>query len=380
MYSLPDFGAMISDSARFKAYTEALSRCVRPGAIVLEIGCGPAVFSILACRAGAKRVYAIETEDIIDVARQIAAANGVTDRIQFFQGDSRKTILPERVDVIVSDIRGALPLFDGAVASLQDARERFLSADGVMIPRREVLSAAIIQADQIYSSLISPWKTSAKDVELSVPLRLVLNSVHGVDLKAEVLLTEPEEVCSLDYMGNPSVNASASLEFRTNRAGTAHGICVWFDTQLHEDIGFSSAPGSPVTLYAQLFLPWLEPVAVIQGQELLVKLDANLVGKDYVWRWETEIAGADGGKKVRFRQSSFEGTLVSPHTLRRRAVDHVPVLTAEGEAERFLLEGMDGRTSLQEIAKKAAGRFPEVYSSDEEAFERVSELARKLSR
>jgi len=41
---------------------------------------------------------------------------------------------------------------------------------------------------------------------------------------------------------------------------------------------------------------------------------------------------------------------------------------------------MDGRASLEEIAKKAAERFPAVYSSHEEAFERVSELARKLSR
>jgi len=380
MYSLPDFGAMISDSARFKAYTEAISRCVRPGGVVLEIGCGPAVFSLLACRAGAKRVYAIETEDIIDVARQIVFANEFADRIHFFQSDSRATELPERVDVIVSDIRGALPLFDGAVATLQDARQRFLSADGVMIPRREVLRAAIIQTEQIYSTLVSPWKTCANDVELSIPLRLVLNSVHGVDAKPEALVTEPEEVCSLDYMGNPSVNASASLKFRVNRAGTAHGICVWFDSQLHDDIGFSSGPGSPVTLYAQLFLPWLEPVAVIEGQEILVKLDANLVGKDYVWRWETKIAGADGGKKVHFRQSTFEGTIVSSRTLRRHATDHVPVLTGEGEAQRFLLGAMDGRASLEEIAKRASERFPGVYSSHEDAFQRASELARKFSR
>ena len=56
------------------------------------------------------------------------------------------------------------------------------------------------------------------------------------------------------------------------------------------------------------------------------------------------------------------------------------MLTAEGEAERFLLEAMDGRASLEEIAKNAAERFPEVYSSHEDAFERASELARKFSR
>jgi protein arginine N-methyltransferase 1 len=380
MYSLDDFGAMISDSARFKAYAKAISRCARPGNVVLEIGCGPAVFSLLACHAGAKRGYAIETEDIIDVARQIALANKFADRIHFFQGDSRQTELPERVNVIVSDIRGALPLFGGAVTSLRDAKQRFLAAGGVMIPRRDMLKAAIIQADRIYSGIVSPWKTSAKDVELSIPLGLVLNSIHTVDVRPDQLVTEPEELYSLDYMCDPSANASANLKFRINRTGTAHGICVWFDTQLHDDVGFSSAPGSPVRLYQQLFLPWLEPVVIEEGQEILVTLQANLVGKDYIWRWETEIAGGDGGKKVHFRQSTFEGAYVSSRTLRRHAVDHVPVLTAEGEAERFLLGAMDGKASLEEIAKRAAKQFPEVYSSEEQAFQRASELARVFSR
>src|SRR3984893_10105720 len=159
MYSLRMFGCMISDSARFDAYGKAIARSVRTGDVVAEIGCGPAVFAALACQVGAKRVYAIETEDIIDVARQIAAANGVTDRIQFFQSDSRKVELPERVDVIISDIRGELPLFEGALASLQDAKKRFLAPNGVMIPQRDVLKGAIVEAEEAYSRLSSPWKT-----------------------------------------------------------------------------------------------------------------------------------------------------------------------------------------------------------------------------
>jgi hypothetical protein len=121
-------------------------------------------------------------------------------------------------------------------------------------------------------------------------------------------------------------------------------------------------------------------VVVDEQQEILVTIRANLIGKDYLWRWETEIKGTNGGKNVHFRQSTFEGTQVSLHTLRRHATDHVPVLTPDGEAERFLLEAMDGRASLEEIAKSAAKQFPKVYSSREDAFERASELARKFSR
>jgi type I protein arginine methyltransferase len=380
MYSLRNFGDMIGDSARFNAYAKAIARCVRAGDVVAEIGCGPAVFGLLACQAGAKRVYAIETEDIIDVARQIAAANGFADRIQFFQSDSRKVELPERVNVIVSDIRGIVPLIGGAVASLQDAKKRFLAPNGVMIPRRDVLKAAIIEAEKVYCSITSPWTSCVTEVELSIPLQLVLNTDHGIIAELGQLMSEPEELCTLDYIGDSGPNVSAKLAFRGSRNGAAHGICVWFDTELYADIGFSSGPESPATVYGQLFLPWLEPVAIEEGQEILVTLHANLVGKDYLWRWETEITVGDDDATVHFRQSTLGGLTVSSHTLRRHAVDHVPVLTAEGEAERFLLGAMDGRASLEEIAKKAAARFPEVYSSHEAAFERASELARKLSR
>jgi protein arginine N-methyltransferase 1 len=379
MYSVREFGHMIGDATRLKAYEQAIARGVRTGDVVAEIGCGPAVFAILACQAGAKRVYAIETEDIIDVAKQIAAANGLADRIQFYQSDSRKVELPERVNVIVSDLRGVLPLIGGAVASLQDAKKRFLATNGVMIPRRDVLKAAVIEAEKVYSSLTSPWKTCVSEVELSIPLQLVLNTGHGTRVKLEQLMSEPEELCTLDYMGNSGPDVSGKLAFRPSRKGTAHGICVWFETELYEDIGFSAGPESPM-IYGQLFLPWLEPVEVVEGQEIIVTLHANLVGKDYLWRWETETTSREGAEKVYFRQSTFEGANVSSRTLRRHAVNHIPVLTAEGEAERFLLGAMDGRASLEEIAKKAAEQFPEVYSSHEEAFERVSELARKLSR
>ncbi len=380
MYSLRDFGAMIADAGRFGAYAKAIAAAVHPGDTVAEIGCGPGVFSLLACRAGARRVFAIESDDSIQFARQLAAANGFLDRIEFFQSDSRKTELPERVNVIVSDIRGVLPLYNHVIPSLEDARQRLLAASGIMIPRRDTLKAAVIDASEFYSYLTSPWRTSALGVDLSPSLLPILNQSYSSTFKKDQLLTEAQEWGLLDYTVGAPVRVAAELDLHAATDGTAHGVCLWFETKLFEGIGYSSGPGAAGTVYGQMFLPWLEPVAVEKGQRIHLGLHADLVGQDYIWRWETRISAGPRNAEFHFQQSTFQGANLSPHSLRCQAVDYAPTLSEAGQADLWMLERMDGSASLQRIAQAAAERFPRLFSSWQEAFRRVADLSRKFSR
>jgi len=141
-YDLHSFGRMIADRVRTDAYAEALRRAVRPGSVVLDIGTGTGIFSLLACRFGAERVYAVEPSDTIQAAREVARASGCGDRIELLQALSTRIDLPRRADVIVSDIRGVLPLHQRIIPSLADARERLLAPGGVLIPRRDTVRAA----------------------------------------------------------------------------------------------------------------------------------------------------------------------------------------------------------------------------------------------
>jgi len=380
MYSLCDFGAMIADAGRFGAYAKAIAAAVRPGDTVAEIGCGPGVFSLLACRAGARRVFAIESDDSIQFARQLAAANGFTERIEFFQSDSRKTELPERVNVIVSDIRGVLPLHDHAIPSLEDSRQRLLATGGIMIPQRDTLKAAVIEANEYYSRLASPWRESVPGVDLSPSLLPILNQTYSSSFKNDQLLTEPQNWGLLDYTLGAPARVTAELDFQAARDGTAHGVCLWFETKLFEEIGYSSGPGAAATIYGQLFLPWLEPVPVEKGQKIQVGLHADLVGQDYIWRWETTISVAANSAQLHFEQSTFQGANFSPDSLRRQAVDHAPRLSEAGQVDLWMLERMDGSASLQIIAQSAAERFPRLFSSWREAFRRAAHLSREFSR
>jgi len=379
MYSLRDYGEMIAGHERFDAYNKAIAEAVRPGDSVLEIGCGPGIFALLACQAGARKVYAIDSEEIVHFARELAMVNGLADRIEFVRSDSRKAQLPERVDVILSDIRGSLPFYGHAIPSIQDAKERFLIPGGRLIPRRDTLFAAIIEASDFYTKLTSPWLELSR-LDLSTAVTLVLNGIYSSYFTANQLLTKPQNWAVLDYSASAKVSAAAALDFSVTRTGEAHGLCLWFETELLEGIGYSSGPASKKTIYGQMFLPWLEPVPVQEGRKILVSLQASLVGEEYVWRWDTKICADARNPGRSFQQSTFHGANFTPQALHRRAADFVPSLSEEGQANRWMLQAIDGKTSLQEIAQAAAKKFPQIFPRWEDALHRAAELATQFSR
>ena len=138
-YSIQSYGEMITDGPRMQAYTDALTRSVFPGCVVLDIGAGTGIFSMLACQLGAGEVHAVEPDDSIQVARAIAAENDFSDRITFHQSLSTEINLTKRADVIISDLRGILPLLQHHIPSIIDARERLLAPAGCLIPESDDL-------------------------------------------------------------------------------------------------------------------------------------------------------------------------------------------------------------------------------------------------
>jgi hypothetical protein len=121
-------------------------------------------------------------------------------------------------------------------------------------------------------------------------------------------------------------------------------------------------------------------VEVAEDTQVFVELHADPIGSDYVWRWNTRFPGNAAGTQSCFQQSTFFGASFPPSSLRKRAAEFVPVLSEAGQAERWMLQAMNGQTTLHEIAFGAARMFPHVFPEAEEAFRRAGELAEKLAR
>ena len=368
MYSLGGYGNMIADRVRVQAYTQALRKAVRPGAVVLEIGTGPGVFAVLACQLGARRVYAVEPDPVIQVAREIAAANDCADRIEFIEDLSTRMTLPVQADVIVSDLRGVLPLFQHHLPSIADARRRFLVPGGTLIPKRDAVWAAVAEAPEEYGRIVNCWEKNDLGQNLGPARRLVVNDIRKVGFTPQQLLTPPVLWTTLDYATVENPDARGALGFSVQRPGTGHGIVVWFETCLADGIGFSNAPGMPEAVYGSMFFPWTEPVPLSEGQKLCVNLEATLLENDYTWRWNTQIESLDGsGSAVHFQQSQFSGAILSVAKLRQSASDHVPQLSEEGALHRRALELMDGSNSLEAISRQLAAEFPQRFARWQQA-------------
>jgi protein arginine N-methyltransferase 1 len=373
---------MICDRPRLAAYLEALRKAIRPGSVVVDVGTGTGAMAFLACQLGARRVYAIEPGSAIAVAREIAQANGLTDRIVFLQELSTKVTLPERADVIVSDMRGILPLLQQHIPSIVDARKRLLAPAGVLINQRDTVWVAPVEARMAYRNLSAPWTRALRSVDMRRALQVATNSISKIHARLKDLLAKPERFVTLDYTTVEEANVSGTLKWKITRRRTAHGLCAWFDAELAGGVRFSNAPGAPKLIYGQLFFPFSEPLALSAGDAVQIELEAKFVGGDYIWRWNTDVRGAHGcgNARAQFRQSTFYGMPLAAEVLRKQAASFVPALNEEGEVDRFLLAQMDGTTPQEEIARRAAARFPSHFSGSKDALTRLGELSAKYSR
>lgn len=285
MYGLTDYGWMLRDPRRIDAYSRALAAVISPQSIVVDLGAGIGTFSILACNLGAAKVYAIEPSDIVSVAEEIARRNGVADRIQFIQARAADADVPEKIDVIVSDLCGALPLFEEHIPAVMHVRDSFLKTGGALIPARDRLLCAPVSSAELYARVTSPWR-SLPNVDLSPAETMALHTPHATVIEPHHLCAAPRIWATLDYATIASPDVRATIEWDMPEPRVVHGFALWFESTLHGDITLSSGPWSPQSIHSTMFLPLLETRETAGTLQLM--LDARLIGGRYVVTWRAD--------------------------------------------------------------------------------------------
>jgi protein arginine N-methyltransferase 1 len=279
---------LLADELRTRAYRDAIARVVKPGDVVVDLGCGTGILSLFACEAGASRVFAIDMGHMADVAALLMRHAGVADRVTVLHEESTKVELPVRADVLVTETMGPFGLDEGIVGYLLDARRRLLRPDAMIIPRQLTVSAVPLELTDEYAKRVAWWSEPHFGFDLSPVRVLAANSRYFAYLEKSWRIGTPAGVLDVDLATTETTLNSGRATFTAERDATLHGFGLWFTASLTDGITLTNRDKRPATSWAQGYLPLEREIAVTRGATIELDLETD-DGK--WWRWRGSAAG-----------------------------------------------------------------------------------------
>lgn len=263
---------MLRDDARNAAYAAGIAAAA-PGRIVLDIGTGSGLLSMLAARAGARHVYACELDQRLAItAREIIAANGLADHITVFQVHSSKLDrdkdLGGGVDLVISEIFSDNLLGEGVISSLNDARNRLCLTGARFLPSKAVIRVALVGHGKDGArtrfrpiELVEGFDLSLFNRHISTRQRILIGS-GDIELRSEAA-----NLFAFDFNQALSDSGDASIQLNS-KGGLVHGVAqwIWFETVEGHEYE-NDAQGH----WQMLYYAFEQPIETRQGQAVEVK-------------------------------------------------------------------------------------------------------------
>lgn len=378
-YDFAGYCSMLTDERRLASYTEALRRSITKDSVVLDLGAGTGYFSILASRLGAKKVYAVEPNTLIYLAREFAARHNCADNIEFIQKQSTAVELEEKADIMICDLHGVLPFFDQSLAVIIDARKRLVKPGGILMPRRETVYFAVAESSEMYDKNIARYLTDFGGISIASAKHLLTNRLMNAYEKEMRELSDGQVFAELDYQTLEETSFGKTFAFEIKEKGLAHGLRGWFVCEIGEGLFTGNSPEIRESVYGTPFFPFSEAAEVDAGDTVEVKLDAVFEKDEYIWHWAVRILDKDKKPKAEFNQSTMTGTFIAPGAILKQSEYFVPKQNADAEIDAFILNRMDGENMQGDIADLLLEKFPGKIPDFETALNRVSQLSQRYT-
>lgn len=266
---------LLNDARRGPAWDRALRAAIRPGMHVLEIGTGAGILAMMAARAGAASVTTCEFHPLVaQVARDIIAHNGLTDRINVICKSSLDlkvgVDLERPADVVFCDNFSDDMFSFAPLNSMADARARLLAPGAVSVPAaasvRLALAgwkgyASLFSAGQSCGFDISPAEVFAPesvDTEIGDPgMRLLSQDLDAFRFDfSDLTYPEKEETEILLEAADDCV---------------VNGVAQWIRLELDADTVLEARPEPGAAFFSNpRFYPIIPPRQVKKGEVMRV--------------------------------------------------------------------------------------------------------------
>ena len=269
---------MLGDLSRNQGYNEAIDRVIKNNDIVLDIGTGSGLLSLMCARAGAKHIYTCETiEPLAAAAIDVIKDNGYSDKITLYHAKSSKLQvgreLPEKADVLVSEILDAGLLGEGVLPSVRHAQANLLKENARIIPAAATVKGVLIESEHL--RVVSPMKNISGFDLSSFGRFQVTNSYRQAILKSipHGRLSSETTLLSIDFYNLPDsvgneVPNKKDVEFEVTKDGVIDSIAFWFDLHIDEKLTLSSGPEGEMIHWGQAIYNFPESKRVKKGEQI----------------------------------------------------------------------------------------------------------------
>ncbi len=294
---------MLADKRRLDAYQRAIDQVVQSGDKVVDLGAGTGILSMMAVRAGAEKVYAIEQTELADYAEDIIRLNSMSEKISLINRGVESVQLPEKVDILIGEIIGMFGVEENLTEVYNHAVANFLKPNGKVIPNSLTLWVAPIQSSRI-RKLFDFWENIA-GFDYSIAIESVKHSPVYEYVAEDSIVCSPKMIANIDLCRQNETDLNAAAEFHFNENAEIDGFCGWFEANLSPGIALDNSVFSPKTHWRQIVFPIVEPQKVTRGDSVDLRITTTHFGKNIHFNWFANFS--IGKKTIRRKHARFLG-------------------------------------------------------------------------
>lgn len=269
---------MLSDTLRVDSYGEAIRQKVRPGDVVVDLGSGSGVMARFAALAGASRVVAIEQNpELCELNEHTNYMLGLDEVVEVVNGLAEEVRLPDRIDVVISEVIGSLADDEGMsqiLTAFCDAHRERLAADVRFVPEDVVLFGQLVESDEGREPASRAEKEAALAFRRAAQGELlILTGLGGLKTVGEPfrLLSVTGEGAREGGRGEDVVDFTAA-----GIQGLPRAMACWFEATLADGVSLDSRGDSRVSTSWGWALVPLSSEAAPQGRLEDLKLSFRL--------------------------------------------------------------------------------------------------------
>ncbi|NWW90972.1 ANM7 methyltransferase, partial [Rhynochetos jubatus] len=298
------YADMLHDKDRNVKYYQgiraAVSRVKERGekAIVLDVGTGTGLLSMMAASAGADFCYAVEVfKPMANAAVKIVEKNGFRDKIKVINKHSTEvTVGPDgdmqcRANILVTELFDTELIGEGALPTYEHAHKYLVQEGCEAVPHRATVYVQLVESKRMWSwNKLFPVHVEAEDGEKIIVSPSEMENCPGVPSVCDIqlnqmpssdftVLSDVVTMFSVDF-SKPvrSASTSYSVQLEPVKSGKAQIVLSWWDIDMDPSgmINCTMAPywvkSTPAFQWRDhwmqcvYFLPHEEPV--LQGEKV----------------------------------------------------------------------------------------------------------------